>query len=90
MTIHFTLQAGNMTIWNESFYSNVACFNSSLGKNISSTPPPCLVAQLVKNPPAIQEAPVRFLDGEDSRRRDRLPTPVFLGFPGSLAGKESA
>ena len=23
-------------------------------------------------------------------RRDRLPTPVFLGFPGGLAGKESA
>ena len=23
-------------------------------------------------------------------RRDRLPTPVFLGFPGSSAGKESA
>ena len=24
------------------------------------------------------------------RRRDRLPTPVFLGFPGGLAGKDSA
>ena len=24
------------------------------------------------------------------RSRDRLPTPVFLGFPGSSAGKESA
>jgi len=23
-------------------------------------------------------------------RRDRLPTPVFLGFPGHSAGKESA
>ena len=23
-------------------------------------------------------------------RRDRLPTPVFLGFPGGLAGKEFA
>ena len=22
-------------------------------------------------------------------RRDRLPTPIFLGFPGGLAGKES-
>ena len=49
-----------------------------------------LVACLVRNPPAIQEAPVRFLDGEDSQRRDRLPTPIFLGFPGSLVGKESA
>ena len=27
--------------------------------------PASLVAQLVKNPPAIQETPVRFLDWED-------------------------
>ena len=26
---------------------------------------------------------------EDPWRRDRLPTPVFLGFPGDSAGKES-
>ena len=26
---------------------------------------------------------------EDPRRSDRLPTPVFLGFPGGSAGKES-
>ena len=50
-----------------------------------------LVAQLVKNLPAVQETP-----GFDSWvwkirwRRDRLPTPVFLGFPGGSAGKESA
>ena len=48
------------------------------------------VAQLVKNPPVMQETLVRFLGQEDPPwRRDRLPTPVFLGFPGSLAGKES-
>ena len=45
------------------------------------------VAQLVKNPPAIQETPVQFLG---QRRRDRLPTPVFLGFPCGSAGKEFA
>ena len=28
--------------------------------------------------------------GKISRRGDRLPTPVFLGFPGGSAGKESA
>jgi len=28
--------------------------------------------------------------GKISWRRDRLPTPVFLGFPCGLAGKESA
>ena len=48
-----------------------------------------LVAQLVKNPPAMQETPIRFLGQEDYWRRDRLPTPVFLGFPCGLAGKES-
>ena len=44
----------------------------------------------MKNPPAMQETPVQFLDREDPWRRDRLPSPVFLGFPGGSAGKESA
>ena len=48
-----------------------------------------LVAQLVKNLPAVRETLVRFLGQEDPWRRDRLPTPVFLGFPGGSAGKES-
>ena len=88
-----------------------------------------LVAQLVKNLPAMQETLVQFLGREDSLekgtathssilglpwwlrwqrihlqwgrpkfdpwlrkipwRRERLPTPVFLGFPGGSAGKES-
>ena len=37
-----------------------------------------LVAQLVKNPPAMQEALVRFLGRGDPWRRNRLPTPIFL------------
>ena len=48
------------------------------------------MAQPVKNPPEMQETPDQFLGQEDSWRRDRLPTPVFLGFPGGSAGKESA
>ena len=44
-----------------------------------------LIAQLVKNLPAIQEN----LGEEDPWRRDRLSTPVFLGFPCGSAGKES-
>ena len=49
------------------------------------------VAQLVKNPPAMQENPVQFLGWDDLlERRDRPPTPVFLGVPGGSAGKESA
>ena len=43
----------------------------------------------MKNPSAMQEYPVRFLGGY-LWKRDRLPTAVFLGFPGGLAGKESA
>ena len=48
-----------------------------------------LIVQLVKNLPAVQETPVRFRVGKIPWRRDRLPTPVFLGFPCGSAGKES-
>ena len=44
-----------------------------------------LGAQLVKDLPAMQEIPVRFLGQGDPWRRDRLPTPGF-----GSAGKESA
>ena len=49
-----------------------------------------LVAQLVKNPPTVQETPVWFLGQEDPLGRDRLCTPIFMGFLGGSAGKESA
>ena len=47
-----------------------------------------LVAQLVKN---LQCRRPWFYSwvGKIHWRRDRLPTPVFLGFPGGSAGKES-
>ena len=38
----------------------------------------------------MQKTPVRFLGQEDLRRRDRLPTSVFLGFPCGSDGKEFA
>ena len=38
----------------------------------------------------MQETPVWFLGQEDLLEKERLPTPVFLGFPGGSAGKESA
>ena len=47
-----------------------------------------LVAQLVKNLPEMQESPVSWI-GKFPWRRDRLPTPLFLGFPGGSDGKES-
>ena len=49
-----------------------------------------LIAQLVKNPPAMQENPVQFLGQEDLLEKGRLPTPVFVDFPCGSAGKESA
>ena len=47
-------------------------------------PRACLIAQLVKNPPAMQETWVRPLGWEDPWRRERLTTPVFL--PGKSHG----
>ena len=46
-----------------------------------------LIAQLVKNLPAMQETLVRFLVGKIRWRRDRLPTPVFL--PRKFRGQRS-
>ena len=47
-------------------------------------------AGLVKNPPAVQETPVRFLGREVPWSRDRLPAFVFLDFPGGSGSQESA
>ena len=49
-----------------------------------------LIAQLVKNPPAMRESLVQSLVGQMHWRRDKPRTPVFLGFPCGSAGKESA
>ena len=48
-----------------------------------------LVAQMVKHPPAVQETWFNPWVGKISWRRDRLPTPVFLGFSSGSTGKES-
>ena len=39
---------------------------------------PSLVAQLVKNPPAMQEMEVQSLDREDLLEKEMAPTVVFL------------
>ena len=44
----------------------------------------------MKDPTAMHEIPVQFLGQEDPLRRDRLPIPVSLGFPGDSDGKEYA
>ena len=50
-----------------------------------------LIAQLVKNPPAMQEIPVRFLGWERATGEGTgyLPTRVFLDLPSGSTGKES-
>ena len=49
-----------------------------------------MVAQMIKNLSAMGETQFHPWVGKISQRRDRLPTPVFLGFSGGSAGKESA
>ena len=49
-----------------------------------------LVVQLVKNLPAMQEAWFHSWVRKVPWRRDRLPTPVLLGFPGGSDYKEAA
>ena len=38
----------------------------------------------------MQETPIQLLGWEDPLRRDRLPSPVFLGFSGGSSSEESA
>ena len=54
--------------------------------SLTSTPEP-LVAQMVKNLPAIQETWFPFLDQEITWRRNWQPTPLFLNgeFHGQVA-----
>ena len=49
-----------------------------------------VVTQLIKNLPGMQEIPLDSWGRKIHWRKDRLPTPIFLGFPNSSAGKESA
>ena len=47
-----------------------------------------LVAQLVNNPPTMQETPVQLLGREDLLERGQATTPVFWGFSDDSVGKE--
>ena len=49
-----------------------------------------LIAQLVKNQPAMQRPQFDSWVGEICWSRNKLPIPVFLGFPCGSAGRESA
>ena len=46
-----------------------------------------VAAQLIKNPPAMQETVVRLLGWEDPLEKGQVPTPVSL--PGKFHGQRS-
>ena len=46
------------------------------------------MAQMVKNPPAMQEIQVQSLGWEDPQRREWQPTPVFF-LPGEFHGQRN-
>ena len=76
----------NVSMWEVSyvfFLTKYSPFFKTLVRASFSTA--SLISQLVKN-----RTPVRFLGQDICWRRDRLPTPVFLGLPCGSAGKESA
>ena len=69
----------------ENYQSHFILINSfHLTQNRAS-----LIAQLVKNPPAMQEILVRFLGWENLLEKGQATTLVFLSFPCGSAGKES-
>ena len=47
-----------------------------------------LIAQLVKNPPAMQETPVRFLGWEDPLEKGQATHTSILGLPCGSAGEQ--
>ena len=55
-------------------------------RNMGTRPPDSLVAQSVKNPPAMQETLVQSLGQEDLLEKEWQPTPVFL--PGESHGQK--
>ena len=67
------------------FPLSISPFYLSKGFEISTS----RVDQLVKNLPAMQETPVLSWVRKFPWRRDKLPSPVFLGFPGGSDSKKN-
>ena len=65
-------------------YSPKGGWNHKVGPSAS------LMAQMVRNLPACRRPRFNSWVRKISWRRDRLPAPVFMGFPGRSDGKESA
>ena len=75
-------------VWSPSSRSHKSYVEKEKGKRIRFKMYSPLIAQLVKNPPAIRRPQFNSWVSKICWRRDRLPTPVFLGFPCGSAGKE--
>ena len=78
---------GKESMCNEGDPGSIPGLGRSTGEGIGYPPQyswASLVAQLVKNLPAMQETWVRSLGWEDPLRRERQPIPVF--WPGEFHG----
>ena len=72
---------GKESAWNAGDPGLISESERSTGEGIGSPlqySQASLVAQLVKNPPAMWETWVRSLGWEDTLEKERLPTPVIL------------
>ena len=84
-------KAGTTVLCSENLWSQ-SSFSATLSTPTQSELPSSrafLVAQLVKNPPAMQEDSIPG-SGRSPGEGIGYPLPVFLGFPGGSDGKESA
>ena len=80
-------QTGKESACNAGDPSSIPGSGRSAGEGIGYPPQyswDSLVAQLVKDPPAVQETWVRSLGQEEPLEKGRLPTPVF--WPGEFHG----
>ena len=71
----------------------VTKINRTSDEYLHSPPPKHILSHIVPGRIEHLSVPflwVQFLGWEDSKRRDKLPTSVFLGFPSGSAGQESA
>ena len=85
--IHFIFLTGNHKLcYQENIHSLKYFFKLSILYWSIAGQQTFLVAQLVKNPPAIH--PVGFPSWEASLEKGKLPTLILLGFPGGSEGRK--
>ena len=68
-----------MLLWNNN--NNKSDESNAIGRGFYREKEASLIAQLVKNLQAMQEAPVRFLGQEDPLEKGQATHPCILGLP---------